>query len=753
MIKNFTPRLYQEKIFSTCIMKNTLVVLPTGLGKTNIFLMITAQRLKQYPDSKILFIGPTRPLISQYYEVFKNNFEIEEKFMVIFTGQISPKKRQELWQNAKIIFSTPQGIENDLISRRIDLKDVSLLGIDEAHRAVGDYSYVWIAKRYQETANYPKLIGFTASPGSDNEKIKEVCSNLFIEDIESRNNNDPDVKPYIKEIKINKIFIELSEEMKQIKKYLDNCYKSKIDEIKNYGLIQDFDEKNSSKIKLLTLQKELVIEMNSGNRDFSILKSLSLTAEAMKISHASDLLESQGITPLKNYMDRLKKESLTSKVKAVQNLVKDNNFKSALYLVDSLFDKKINHPKMEYLEELIKLQIKKEPTSKIIIFTQFRDTASSIKDYLNNINLINSEIFVGQQKKNGTGLSQKNQIKMLDDFRNNLFNTIIMTSVGEEGLDIPSVDLVIFYEPIPSAIRSIQRRGRTGRQDKGEVIILIAKETKDEAYFWSSHHKEKRMTNSIKNIKKEFSFSTNLIKDNYNKENIKETKEHNQKNLDIFIKEKKEDIHIFADYREKGSNVLKNLIDNDLFISLEKLNIGDYQLSERVVVEYKTKEDFVDSLIDGRLLSQLPELKRNFEKPIIIVEGNQDIYSIRNVHPNSIKGMITTILINFHIPILFTNNPKETADYLLNIAKKEQEEKIKNFSMHGEKRILPTKEQQEYIISSFPNIGNATAKELLKKFKTIKNIVNANEEELKETEKIGKTIAKRIYDLSNEEYK
>ncbi len=147
MIKNFTPRLYQESIFASCSAKNTLVVLPTGMGKTNVFLMLAAHRLKLYPNSKILFIGPTRPLIDQYYNVFREHFDLDEKEYAIFTGMVKPEKRAELWQKAKVIFSTPQGLENDIVSRRINLEEVSLLGVDEAHRAVGDYAYVFVAKQ------------------------------------------------------------------------------------------------------------------------------------------------------------------------------------------------------------------------------------------------------------------------------------------------------------------------------------------------------------------------------------------------------------------------------------------------------------------------------------------------------------------------------------------------------------------------------------------------------------------------------
>jgi ERCC4-related helicase len=733
MIKNFTPRLYQETIFSTCVMRNTLVVIPTGLGKTNIFLMVAAKRINQYPDSKILFVGPTRPLISQYYEVFINNFEIEEKYLAIFTGNVSPAKRKELWKTSKIIFSTPQGIENDILSRRICLDEVSLLGIDEAHRGVGDYSYVWLAKKYEESSKYPRIVGFTASPGSDKEKIQEVCQNLFIEDIEVRSNEDPDVKPYIKEIEIKKIRVDLPESFSKIKKYMEDCFFSKIKEMKALGVIEN-DISSITKIELLKIQGHLVAEMNQGNKDFSILKSLSLNSEAMKISHGLELLESQGIEPLKEYLDKLKKQAISSKVKAAQNIVKDINFRSASILTDSLYKSKIEHPKVDVLKNIINERIKEQPASKIIVFTQFRDTATVLKNNLNTLPRIESQIFVGQLKKNGTGLSQKEQIKMLDDFRNGMFNTIIMTSVGEEGLDIPSVDLVIFYEPVPSAIRSIQRRGRTGRQDKGNVILLIAKNTRDERYEWSSHHKEKRMYKNLEDIKK----------------GITLYEQKKQPSLNDF---ENKNYKIIADFREKGSAVLKKLLEMNADLIIEKIEVGDYQISERVGIEFKTTIDFIESLIDGRLLTQLPELKRNYEKPLIIVEGNQDIYSLRNVHPNAIKGMISTILINFGIPILYTKNPKETAEYILSIAKREQEEGKRNFSAHAEKRLLSTKEHQEYIISSFPGIGTIVAKSLLKHFKTIKSIINAEEKELLEVDGIGKTNAKKISDIISQAYK
>jgi len=216
MIKDFTPRLYQQTILGTAANKNTLVVLPTGLGKTAVAFLLTAQRLSLYPDSKILLLAPTKPLCEQHLNSFKDHLDIPEEKIVLFTGEIKPEKRAELWNEAKIIISTPQGLENDIINNRIRLKEVSLLIFDEAHHATGEYSYVWIAEQYDKTA-FSRILALTASPGSDMEKVKEVCNNLKIEKVEVRTEKDQDVRPYVKEVKNNWIKVPFPEDFQKIK--------------------------------------------------------------------------------------------------------------------------------------------------------------------------------------------------------------------------------------------------------------------------------------------------------------------------------------------------------------------------------------------------------------------------------------------------------------------------------------------------------------------------------------------------------
>ncbi len=726
MIKGFTPRLYQETILDTCTKKNTLVVLPTGLGKTNIFLMLAANRLKNYPNSKILLLGPTRPLIDQYYETFKKYFVIKEKDMAIFTGFVKPQKRAELWKKAKIIFSTPQGLENDIIAERIKLEEVSLLGFDEAHRAVGDYAYVFVAKQYHKKSKMERIIGLTASPGSDLDKITDICKNLFIEDIEVRTEEDPDVKEYIQELDIKWIKVDLPDTFKQIKKFLEACVKDKLSQVKKYGYLS---YSGISKKDLISLQAGLHGKIARGEKDFAILKSISLIAEALKVQHALELLESQGIAPLIKYLEDLQKQAETTKVKAVKNLVKDLNFRSAYIKTKKLEEQGIEHPKLGKLKELLSKIDKK---TKIIVFNQYRDSAVKIAEEINKSDNVSAKIFFGQAKKKDTGLSQKEQKAVLDDFREGKFNVLVATSVAEEGLDIPKVDEVIFYEPIPSAIRHIQRRGRTGRLEKGKVVVLVTQETRDVGYRWSAHHKEKRMYRILEKLKTKFAMP-----------------EQKEVSLKKFIKDE-ENVRIYADYREKGSGVIKELIDLGIKINLEKLEVGDYILSSDVAVEYKTVADFVDSLIDGRLLSQIRELKK-YEKPLLIVEGDEDIYSQRKVHPNAIRGMLASIVVDFNVPILYTKHFKDTAALLAVIAKREQLKQLKEVTLHTQKP-LTLKEQQEYVVSSLPGVGATLSKPLLKKFKTVKKVINASEEKLKKIDLIGEKKAKRIKEVLESDY-
>ena len=734
MLRNFTPRLYQQTILGTAARHNTLVVLPTGLGKTAVAFLLTAQRLQNYPNSKILMLAPTKPLCEQHVESFRRYLEIAPEKVVLFTGSVSPEKRALLWKEAQIIISTPQGLENDIINSRINLKEVSLLIFDEAHHATGEYAYVWIANQYDKTSPTARILALTASPGSDIETVKEVTTNLKIEKVEVRTEKDADVKPYVQTTHKNWVEVEFPEELRKIQRLLKDCRKSKLIEAQNLGYCSDLE---MSKGALLGLQLELQKKVSSGFRDFEVLRSISVIAEAMKVDHAVELLETQGIKPLQSYFKKMQQDALTSKVKAVQNLMQDELFKSSIHFTEELAKQNVIHPKMLKMKEILQETIGKESTAKVIIFTQFRDSAEEIVKNVNELNIKN-HIFVGQAKKNGLGFSQKQQKEILEKFSVGEFNVLIATSVAEEGLDIPKVDKVIFYEPIPSAIRSIQRRGRTGRLEEGEVTILMTKDTRDEIYRWSAHHKEKRMYRNLEQLKKEFSLHKI------------ETVPTGNSSLNSFISTGPM-VAILADHREKNNRVVKELIDAGISVKTAQLNTADYVVSGKVGVELKKVPDFVASIIDGRILDQVRDLKNYFQKAILIIEGEEDIYTIRNVHANAIRGMLASIVLDFQVPVLYTKNPQDTAALLAVMAKREQGKEI-DFALHSLKP-KSVREQQEFIVAAFPNIGTQTAKMLLEHFGSIKNVVNATEKQLTELKGIGDKTAQQLVRMFEEEYR
>jgi Fanconi anemia group M protein len=248
-------------------------------------------------------------------------------------------------------------------------------------------------------------------------------------------------------------------------------------------------------------------------RDFTAIQGIMLTAQSIKIMHALELLETQTLRGLFSYMSDLKKQAEEKKSKAVQILVNSGEFAAAILSLKRLLDKGVEHPKIEEISRLIELEFKSNPNSKIIIFSQYRDTSLLISEKINKIPGIKSTIFIGQAKKKNLGLNQKEQRQIIEKFRSGELNVICATSIGEEGLDIPEVSAVIFYEPIPSAIRKIQRAGRTARLSKGKLIILVTKETRDEINHFASIAREKKMYRLIEEVKRELKNKPKTLSD------------------------------------------------------------------------------------------------------------------------------------------------------------------------------------------------------------------------------------------------
>ena len=494
---NIKPRDYQQQILESCKKGNTLVILPTGIGKTLIALMLTINRMQEFPREKVLFLAPTRPLAEQHFEYFKKHLPELFGEMDLFTGKVPAEQRKKIWQRADIIFSTPQCISNDLKKRIYNLSEVSLLIEDEAHRCVKNYSYTFVAKSYIEQALHPRILGLTASPGTDKKSINLICKNLSIEEVEIRTRDSPDVKPYLQDLDFQTIKLEFPKRFEEIRILLKKIYEQKISDLKSRNLLYG----PTNKITLLETQKRIMRGIAQGSQNYNLFHAASSCATAIKVQHAMELLETQTLYAFNNYLENLKEQANQNKSRAVKSLVDSIEFREANRLTKEMLSENLEHPKLLELKSLVEERLINNPKAKTIIFCQYRDSVTRIAKELNTLTDVNAKVFVGQAKKIDSGLSQKDQQSMIKDFSNGTFNVLCATSIGEEGLDIPEVNSVIFYEPVPSAIRKIQRAGRTARLMPGELIMLITKNTRDEIFHWASISKEKRMHKALKEIK------------------------------------------------------------------------------------------------------------------------------------------------------------------------------------------------------------------------------------------------------------
>jgi len=478
-------RLYQEAILAKAVKRNTLVVLPTGMGKTALALMVVLKKLDDDVKKKFLFLAPTKPLVEQHLRFFKDVTTLGG--FALMTGMVSPEKRKDLWQDEQFFFATPQVVENDILTRAVKLDDFALVIFDESHRAVGDYSYVFIAKQVKGL-----ILALTASPGGEDEIIKQVCRNLRIKGIEIRTEDDADVKPYVQELTLNWERVELPEEFKQIKKYLERPIKRRAVVLREAGVLSTANLQMIRKKDLLIAQGRARAKAGAG--EVSAYSELSRIAAVVKAHHALELLETQGIGALHKYFARLKSQ----KSKAARGLFNDADFLNAVHKTKWLYEQGVEHPKLNRLREVVKEEVK---SGQVLVFTQYRDSVNKIIEYLKKEGIKTGKL-VGQSSKLEDGMSQKDQGKMLEDFKKKKFDVLCATCIGEEGLDLPQVGTVVFFEPMSSPIRAIQRKGRTARQAPGKVIVMMAKDTRDEGMYWSGYHKEKRMKSSLKKMQK-----------------------------------------------------------------------------------------------------------------------------------------------------------------------------------------------------------------------------------------------------------
>ncbi len=491
-------RLYQTKIAEAASERNTLVILPTALGKTVISAIVAAEILYNYRNAKVLVMAPTRPLVMQHRRRFARMLKLGAEDTALLTGKTPPEYRMPVWEgDARVIFSTPQVVKNDLLEKRLTLEEYGLLVFDECHRAVKKYAYTSIAKYYLSQAKYPLVLGMTASPGSNMRRVLDVCRNLFIEHIEYRNEEDPDVQPYIQPIDVKWKRVDLPREYVAMKYLIRTMLDKRLLWLYQRGIIKS-SPKYTTRRSLIEAGGELrlMLEERDAEDRRGIFTAIIAQSLALTLFHMLELLESQGVWTLNTFLRKVTQEKREKRSYAI--LVNEPEYRKLTTAIDSI---QIDHPKKVLLKRLVQEILETKPSSRMLVFTQYRATASHLVSELNTLQGVRANRFVGQASTLlDKGLTQEEQAARIEQLEDGSLNVLVATSIAEEGLDIPAVDQVFFYEPIPSEIRYIQRRGRTGRKAPGKVTILATNNSLDMIYLYASRRRIEKMRRTAENV-------------------------------------------------------------------------------------------------------------------------------------------------------------------------------------------------------------------------------------------------------------
>ncbi len=706
-------RAYQVNIARSCIERSTLVVLPTGMGKTIIALLVIADVLEK-DKGKVLFMAPTKPLVEQHASFIRRMTTIEH--VRVFTGEKPPEDRELEWRENRVIVSTPQVIANDLRNARYDLDEVALVVYDEAHRAVGNYAYVHVAAGQEPL--HTQSLGMTASPGTKGEDILQICDTLHVEGVEIRSPEDVDVKPYMHDINVQRVWVKVPAHMIPVIEDLRKLMKHATAKLSALGLVRRSDQVTMK--ELLAAQKRISAELGAQAKPRpQLYHAATAAAQAMKVAHALELAETQGAKVLESYLDRLETEAdRKGASRADKGLVNDPVYKRMAKRVRLV---EADHPKVEALERIVRDRFDQHPDSRVIVFCHYRDNAELVSRRLSTLEGIHPVRFVGQATRGeDKGLTQKEQVGLIEDFKKGVYNVLVATSVAEEGLDIPSTDLVVFYEPIPSEIRTIQRRGRTGRARAGDVRILVTKGTRDEAYTYSAKSKEDKMHRELDRLRKrlkghiqvgEPTIASGFIDgesiggdlglggdaaqpslfefggDAPPKEQLsvevaphameKEEEADQVKMEEVMTSVKPPEalkvpepsnlegagvIHVAA--READGWLAGHLKEMGVATRRGPDGVADYRLSQWVGVRRLRTDEFHRMLEDNAIIQLARDLKEAFAKPVIVVEGGPLAPEGRG-DARRVWGAIASIQSDWEVAVMNTKDATQTADVLV----------------------------------------------------------------------------------------
>lgn len=482
-------RDYQYNIVGCSLYHNTLVALPTGLGKTFIAATVMLNWYRWTRDAQIVFVAPTKPLVSQQVGACFGIAGIPRSDTTLLTGNVSPGLRAQEWLDKRVFFMTPQTLINDLKTGIADPKRIILIVVDEAHRATGNYAYVEVVTFLRRFNQSFRVLALTATPGPSVESVQAVIDGLEISRVEIRTEFSMDIRDYVHDRNIEIELFDNSEEMEMTMDLFSAALKPLLSRLNGQNA---FWGKDPLALTAYGLTKARQAWMASAGRNANMgVKGMvnSLFTALSSLAHAIELLKFHGIGPFYRNVRELKSGSIEGQgAKNKKEVAANENFKKMMNRLETWMDNPdfIGHPKLEYLSRVVLNHFMDSPdaaSTRIMIFCHFRDSADEVVRVLKRHEMIKPHVFVGQAASKGLeGMDQKTQLSVIDKFKKGEYNTIVATSIGEEGLDIGEVDLIVCYDSSASPIRMLQRMGRTGRKRAGNIVLLLMRGKEEQNY-------------------------------------------------------------------------------------------------------------------------------------------------------------------------------------------------------------------------------------------------------------------------------
>ncbi|KAK4550141.1 hypothetical protein LTR36_003108 [Oleoguttula mirabilis] len=495
-----TIRDYQYNIISRSLFHNTLVALPTGLGKTFIAATIMLNYYRWTTNAQIVFMAPTKPLIAQQMDACYHIVGIPRRDTVLMTGETTPGIRAEEWLEKRVFFMTPQTVINDLKTGISDPKRIVLLVVDEAHKATGSYAYTEVVAFMRRFNSSFRVLALTATPGSTIEAVQAVVDNLGIARVELRTESSLDIRPYTHEKQTDLELFDYSDEQALIMEHMSKVIRPTLEKLNSQNAYWARDPMQLTAFGLTTSRKKWMASDAGRKAPMPIKGMLNACFTVLsQLAHSIGLLKNHGIGPFYSGVLEFQKnlESGQSKSKTAQNIVQHEDFVKMTGRIRGWTNNPdfIGHPKLEYLREVVlnhfldagdgKQGSNVPPSAtRIMVFASFRDSTEEICRVLKrNEPMIRPHVFVGQAASSSSeGMNQKKQNEVIQDFKSGKYNTLVATSIGEEGLDIGDVDLIVCYDASSSPIRMLQRIGRTGRKRTGKVVLLLMRGKEENDY-------------------------------------------------------------------------------------------------------------------------------------------------------------------------------------------------------------------------------------------------------------------------------